>query len=333
MPQLPKIVQALLDPKAYSEMPKQIDLMQTQMSFIFLVDNYVYKVKKPVNLGYLDYTTLDKRLFYSQREVELNCRLCPDVYLGVIPITQDKDNILVEGQGKVIDYAVKMRRLPKQAMMDMLLINNQVTPEMVASVAQKLVEFHQKAETNATISAFGDLNTIIRNSEENFTQTEKYISSTISRRQYQGIKDYTESFIKENAQLFHNRVAGGRIRDCHGDLHAAHICFLNGICIYDCIEFNDRFRYCDVASEVAFLAMDLDHYLRTDLSRYLVNAYVDKSQDEELLGLLNFYKCYRAYVRGKVEGFKLDDPHISEEEKVRTLAIARSYFDLAESYV
>jgi len=214
-----------------------------------------------------------------------------------------------------------------------LLTNNQVSPEMVTSVAQRLVEFHQKAETNATISAFGDLDTISQNTEENFTQTEKYIGNTISPEQYRHIKDYTDSFVEKNVSLFHKRMADGRIRDCHGDLHAAHICFHSGIYIYDCIEFNDRFRYCDVASEVAFLAMDLDHYGRADLSHSFITAYVDESQDKELLELLNFYKCYRAYVRGKVESFKLDDPHISEEEKTRVLAIAKRYFDLAQSYI
>jgi len=334
VPQLPELVQALLNPKAYPETPPQrIELVQTQMSFVFLTDDYVYKVKKSVNLGYLDYTTLDKRHFYCQREVKLNRRLCPDAYLGVVPISRDKGNISIEGQGEVIEYAVKMRRLPQQAMMDGLLANNQVSPQMVTSVAQKLVEFHQQAETNVNISAFGDLDAIIKNTEENFTQTEKYIGNTISQEKYQRIKDYTDSFIEKNTPLFHKRITDGRIRDCHGDLHAAHICFTNGICIYDCIEFNDRFRYCDVASEVAFLAMDLDHYGRTDLSQSFVNAYVAQSRDEELLQLLNFYKCYRAYVRGKVESFKLDDPYISEEEKTRVLAIARSYFDLAESYV
>ena len=133
--------------------------------------------------------------------------------------------------------------------------------------------------------------------------------------------------------MFHRRIADGRIRDCHGDLHAAHVCFADDIYIYDCIEFNDRFRYCDVASEVAFLAMDLDHYGRTDLSHSFVNAYVALSQDAELKQLLDFYKCYRAYVRGKVEGFKLDDAHISPEEKTRVLAKAMSYFELAESSV
>ncbi len=333
MPQLPRLVQALLEPKAYPDTPQGVELVQTQMSFVFLTGDYVYKVKKPVNLGYLDYTSLDKRRFYCHREVELNRRLCPDVYWGVVPITQRQGDTFVDGQGKVIEYAVKMRRLPQQAMMDVLLTKNQVSSQMVSSLAQRLVEFHQRAETNANISAFGNLDTITKNTEENFTQTEKYIGNTISQERYQYIKDYTNSFTSKNASLFQKRITNGRIRDCHGDLHAAHICFTNGIYIYDCIEFNDRFRYCDVASEVAFLAMDLDHYRRADLSQSFVNAYVAQSRDEELLRLLNFYKCYRAYVRGKVESFKLDDPYISEEEKTRVLAVAKSYFDLAESYV
>jgi len=329
MPELPELVEALLDPKAYPDPPQRVELMQTQMSFVFLADDYVYKVKKPVNFGFLDYTTLDKRQFYCQREVELNRRLCPDAYLGVVPVIRHRGHILIEGRGKAIEYAVKMRRLPREAMMDVLLPDNKVSPEMLASVAEKLAEFHQKAET---ISAFGDLDTIIQNTEENFTQTEKYIGNSISREEYQHIKAYTNNFIEGNTSLFHKRIADGRIKDCHGDLHAAHICFCNDICIYDCIEFNDRFRYCDIASEIAFLAMDLDHYGRADLSHCFVDAYAARSRDRELVKLLNFYKCYRAYVRGKVESFKLDDPYISPEEKARVLATARNYFELAESY-
>jgi len=329
---LPELAQALLEPKAYPQAPGKIELVQTQMSFVFLTDDYVYKVKKSVNLGYLDYTTEEKRQFYCQREVELNRRLCPEVYLEAVPITRDRGTIWVEGRGEVIEHAVKMRRLPQEAMMDALLANNRVTPEMITRVAQKLAAFHQKAETNANISAFGEIKAITRNTDENFTQTEKYIGKTISQDKYRRIKDYTDSFIQENTSLFDKRIAEGRIRDCHGDLHAAHICFTNGICIYDCIEFNDRFRYCDVASEVAFLAMDLDHYGRADLSRIFVSAYVDQSQDRELVKLLDFYKCYRAYVRGKVESFKLDDPYIAPAEKSQTLEIATSYFDLAHAY-
>ncbi|MBA7567201.1 hypothetical protein ES708_08910 [subsurface metagenome] len=333
MTQLPDLVQALLNPKAYPETPQQVELLQTQMSFVFIAGNYVYKVKKPVNLGYLDYTTLEKRHFFCQKEVELNRRLCPDAYLGVVPITREKNNILIEGQGKPLEYAVKMRHLPRETMMNELLANNQVSTPMLTSLAQRLVAFHQTAETNARISTFGDIPNIIQNTDENFTQTEKYIGNTISQDTYQHIKAYTDSFVEQNTLLFHKRVESGRIRDCHGDLHAAHICFTKNICIYDCIEFNDRFRYCDVASEIAFLAMDLDHYGRADLSRIFVNAYVAQSGDKELRELLSFYKCYRAYVRGKVESFKLDDPHISDEEKTKVLAVAKRYFELAESYV
>jgi len=337
---LPPVVEALLKPQAYPHRPPKIELVQTQMSFVFLTGEYVYKVKKPVNLGYLDYTTLEKRHFFCRQELELNRRLCPDVYLAVVPITMSlrgakrRSNLVeLEGQGKAVEYAVRMKQLPQDRMMDVLLPRGEVTPEMVARVAEKLGDFHKKAETNEEIAAFGKLDVIRHNCDENFTQTEKYIGLTISRAKYERIKGYTDNFIKSNASVFEKRIREGRIRDCHGDLHAAHVCFTDDICIYDCIEFNDRFRYCDVASEIAFLAMDLDRYQQAGLSRHLVNTYVDLSHDEELLKLLDLYKCYRAYVRGKVESFKLDDPLISQSEKAKALESARSYFQLAESYI
>ena len=334
---LPPIVEALLKPQAYPHKPQEIELVQTQMSFLFLTGDYVYKVKKPVNLGYLDYTTLEKRHFFCRHELELNRRLCPDTYLAVVPITESRQPSAIsyqfEGEGKIVEYAVKMRQLPRERMLNVLLLNGQVTKEMIAKVAKKLAHFHQKAKTSSEIAAFGKLDTIHQNCDENFAQTKKYIGISISSTKYEQIKSYTDNFINRNSSLFHKRVREGKVRDCHGDLHAAHICFIDDICIYDCIEFNDRFRYADVASEVAFLAMDLDRYQRSDLSRHFVNTYVKLSHDEELLNLLNFYKCYRAYVRGKVESFKLDDPYIPEVEKAKVLATAKKYFELAESYI
>jgi len=200
-------------------------------------------------------------------------------------------------------------------------------------VAERVADFHRRAETGSDISSLGGLDTVIFNTQENFGQTEKYFGASISRKQFEDIKAYTEGFIRDNASLFQKRVKDGRIRDCHGDLHAAHVCLTSDICIYDCIEFNDRFRYCDIASEIAFLAMDLDHFGRADLSRVFVDAYIEFSRDEEIRELLNFYQCYRAYVRGKVNSFKLDDPLIPEAEKKEVMATARSYFELAESYI
>jgi len=349
MSALSSTVKALLKPEAYLHRPQEIKLIQTQMSFLFLTGDYVYKVKKTVNLGYLDYTTLEKRCYFCYREVELNKRLCPDAYLAVVPITMSlrgaseqeprvkrrgRSNLLcVEGEGEVIEYAVKMRQLPQERMMDVLLLKGQVTKEMVAKVAEKVAGFHQKAKTSPEIANFGKLDTIRQNCDENFSQTAKYIGLSIPARKYEQLKSYTNDFINSNSSLFDKRLSTGRIRDCHGDLHAAHICFTDDICIYDCIEFNDRFRYSDVASEVAFLAMDLDRYQRADLSKHFVTTYVKLSHDEELLKLLRFYKCYRAYVRGKVESFKLDDPYIPEEEKAKVLAVAQRYFELAESYI
>ncbi|MDO8578466.1 MAG: AAA family ATPase [Dehalococcoidales bacterium] len=332
-PRLPKLVQTLLDTKIYPDKPERVELMQTQMSFVFLTGDYVYKIKKPVTLGYLDYRTLGKRHFYCQREVELNQRLCPEIYLGVVPIVRTEKNIALGGKGKIIEYAVKMCQLPREKMLSVLLANDKVSPEMLARVAQKLADFHKKAETNYTISTFGSFITVRVNADENFRQTEKYIGLTISPEKYRRINDHTSRFIERNTMLFQKRIAGGKIRDCHGDLHAAHICVTNGICIYDCIEFNDRFRYCDVASEVAFLAMDLDHYGRADLSRSFVDAYVTSSHDNGLMPLLSFYKCYRAYVRGKAESFKLDDRYIDETEKRQIMEVAASYFDLAGFYI
>ena len=329
---LPSTVGSLLKSQAYSHKPQKIELVQTQMSFIFLTGDFAYKVKKEVNLGYLDYTTLEKRHFFCHQELDLNRRLCPDAYLAVVPIVEEKGGLCVEGQGEPIEYAVKMKQLPQERMMDVLLPKGQVTREMITKVARKLAEFHQRAETNKEIAAFGRLGVIRHNCDENFAQTERYTGISITTQKYRSIKNYTNRFIDSNTSLFDKRVREGKIRDCHGDLHAAHVCFTGDICIYDCIEFNDRFRYSDVASEVAFLAMDLDRYQRAGLSHYLVNAYVKLSHDEELLELLNFYKCYRAYVRGKVESFKLDDPYIPEGEKARILSVARSYFKLAESY-
>ena len=331
-PLLSSIIEALSQPEAYPERPAGVSVVQTQMSCVFLAGDYVYKIKKPVNLGYVDYTELEKRHYYCHREVELNRRLCPQAYLGVVPINAIGGAICIEGNGEIVEYAVKMRRLPAEFMLDHLVRQRSVTTAMMDTLAGKLADFHACAETSPVIAAFGSLDAISRNTEENFSQTERYFGRGLSEKQFLLIRDYTRAFIQDHRDLFAGRAAGGKIRDCHGDLQAAHICFCHELCIYDCIEFNERFRYGDVAGEVAFLAMDLDHYGRADLGRYFVNAYTAAGGDAGLLELVNFYKCYRAYVRAKVNCFKLDDPLISEEERQVSLASARGYFELAASY-
>jgi len=332
MAKLPELIQALLNPLVYPEPAERVELVQTQISYVFLAGEYVYKIKKPVDMGFLDYTTLEKRLYYCRKEIELNRRLCADAYLGVVSITREKGRYVIGGRGEAQEYAVRMRRLPQDKMMDVLLKQDKVTPEMVERVAGILVDFHKKTATSEEITRLGGIEAVIQNTSENFEQTDKYFGVIIEPETFSRIKTYTEDFIKSNDALFHKRMAEGRVRDCHGDLHAAHICFCKDICIYDCIEFIDRFRYTDVASEIAFLAMDLDHYGRHDLSEKFIESYVSKSGDNEILKLLNFYKCYRAYVRGKVGCFQYDDKYISAGEKEKIVANARGYFKLADGY-
>jgi uncharacterized protein len=330
--QLPEAAQALLNPGIYPDKTTSVEMMQTQMSFIFLTGKYVYKLKKPVDLGFLDYTTLDRRRFFCEQEVELNRRLCPEVYLGVIPVTRQKTGLALGKSGETVDFTVKMLYLPQDCMLNVLLERNRVQPEMLERVAQKLADFHSRAATNAWISSFGRLEAVKVNTDQNFSQTLPYLDKAVTSGQINRLKNYTDDFYTRQAGLLRQRAEQQKIRDCHGDLHAQHICFSDNIYIYDCIEFSDRFRYCDVASEIAFLAMDLDHHGRADLSRAFVEAYISASGDRQIKDLLKFYKIYRAHVRGKVGCFKYNDHYISEMERKQTLEAARGYFELADSY-
>lgn len=324
------LLTALLNPQFYPDKPARVEYLQTHISIIFLTGEFVYKVKKPVNLGFVDYTTLDKRRYFCEQELELNRRLSPDIYLDVIPITEKNGEIQLNGGGEIIDYTLKMRQLPQDRMLDYLLVNGNVTAGMMEEVAAKMAGFHSKARTDSHIASFGNEEAIVVNIEENRSQTEKYVDITISSYQYRRINDYNNKFLQKNKALLQKRVYTGKIKDCHGDLHAQHICFFEGIQVYDCIEFNERFRYCDVASEIAFLAMDLERYQRLDLSKVFMNSYIEISRDAEIRKLIDFYKCYRAYVRGKVDCFRLEDKLIKDKEAV--LNSAKNYFNLAYRY-
>jgi aminoglycoside phosphotransferase family enzyme len=239
----------------------------------------------------------------------------------------------VEGKGKALEYAVKMKQMPAGFMLSTLLETNGIAGSVMHDIAGKLAEFHGKAATSETINDYGDIEFILTGTEENFIDSIRYISKTISQKSYRAIKDYTNGFIENNTELFYERISDSKIRDCHGDLRVKHICAADDIYIFDCIEFNDSLRYGDVASEVAFLAMDLDRYSRSDLSQAFVDAYIAITGDENLPEVLNFYKCYRAYYRGRIESMKLNIPNITEEQAEEITETAGKYFELAESYI
>jgi aminoglycoside phosphotransferase family enzyme len=329
---IPFLQKALLNPENYPDHPRAIKFIETHISLLFLTGNHVYKVKKPVDFGFLDFTSLEKRKFFCEQEVKLNRRLSPTIYLGVVRITQEGNQILLDGKGELIEYAVKMRQIPEELLMDRLLEKKQVTPQMIEAVSEKLVKFYFTAETNDRIKSFAKPERLKQDTDENFEQTEKYIDVTIPKEVYGEVKNRTNDFLKTKKKNFNLRIAMDRIRDCHGDLRLEHIFLGDEISIFDCIEFNERFRYTDVAADIAFLAMDLDYQGRQDLSEHLIRAFIGESGDYGLMDVLYFYKCYRAYVRGKVESFRLDDPHIPEEEKKEALKRSQKFFNLAHQY-
>ncbi len=326
------IIQAMLRPETYPDHPDRIIHLQTHISHIFLTGGLVYKIKKPVDFGFLDFTNLPKRHYYCHQEVRLNRRLTRDLYLGVVKIVFKKGNLIINGKGPALEYAVLMREMPQERMMDRMLQAGKVRKKDILALVQKLVPFYQKTRTGKGVNPFGRIEIITKNTEENFIQTQPYVGRLVSRRVYDRIVSGTRKFLKNEKDLFKKRIHEGRIRDCHGDLHSGNICLDKEIQIYDCIEFNHRFRYSDTAGDLAFLSMDLDFYGYPELSRLLIKGYVRLSRDRDLPRLLNFYKCYRAYVRAKVHSFSTDDPEITARGKGNHIRLAKKYFKLAYEY-
>jgi uncharacterized protein len=328
-----ELIAFLLNPESYPHRPKQVRLVQTHASYVFLGFPYVYKVKKKVNFGFLDFSSLENRRYYSEREVILNRRLCPEIYLGVVPISLTPGKLTFGDGEKVVEYAVKMRKLQDQYFMLRLLERDKVRTQDLDRIVSKLKGFYETETPTQKITKWGRIEKLKISTDENFDQTRPFVGLTISKAAFAAIVLYTAVFYTQNVQLFKSRVRGHRIRDCHGDLHLEHIHLApKALSIYDCIEFNDRFRYIDVANDVAFLAMDFDHHKRPDLSRKIAARMADALRDNEMLRLMGFYKCYRAYVRGKVESFHQARAEVPETEKKKSRRQARRYFRLALRY-
>ena len=329
-----KLIKSLLKAAAYPEPTADVRLVETHVSFIFITDHFAYKIKKAVDFGFLNFTTLDRRRFYCEEEVRLNRRLCPDIYLGVVELRETVEGAAFGAGGKLIDYAVKMKRLPEERMLARLLEQGEVTPGQIAQVAGIVADLHAKAARGPQIAAYGGTGVIRANWDENFAQAAPFQEETLSGADLAVMRDWVERFIASNEELFRARVEGGFIRECDGDLHLGNICLTDPICVFDCIEFNEKFRYIDTAADIAFLLMDLEYAGRPDLCPPFLEAYQAATGD--LLGqnarLLDFYKGYRAFVRGKVKSFRLREPGLSPEQTAQVKDEASRYFRLARGY-
>jgi len=328
-----------------------ITVIQTHASAVVLAGERAFKLKKPKNLGFLNYSTPILRRHFCGQEVHLNRRLTPQIYLGVAPVllfpgkrfrfgpTFSPDDVPWPGTdlngGCVVDYAVVMVRLPEEATLESHVNSGTADPALLVGVARRVAAFHATSHTDEQIASFGELEVIRENWEENFTQIRPYIGRTLDASTYDGIVSYVHHFLEGRAALFESRVREGRIRDCHGDLRLQQIYVLddeNRLAILDCIEFNERFRYSDVASEIAFLAMELEAADRADLARAFVDAYIKETGDEAAQEVLPFYICYRACVRGKVISFQLDEPEVPATQSEAAQHEAGLLFDLAATY-
>jgi aminoglycoside phosphotransferase family enzyme len=331
----PRLVESMMRPEFYPHNPDTVELIQTHISYIFIAGDLVYKVKKAVDFGFLDFTTLGKMKYYCDKEVLLNQRFAPHVYRNVVRIIEDPSGDLRMSNGnRIVEYAVEMEKIPEERMLYRLIEEKTVKDEDIRRVGKYLAGVYRNIQSDEKARSFGTVKTISINVVENFDQTRKYIGGPVNGDTLAAIETWSVSFMKNHSSLFEKRIVDGHIKDCHGDLHLQHIC-IDGdrISIFDCIEFNERFRYGDVASDVAFLSMDFDFNDRKDLAEIFVEAYGEESGDPDLTAILPFYKIYRAMVRAKVTSFLLDDTALDDAARNAAFLNAQRYYDLAYGYV
>jgi aminoglycoside phosphotransferase family enzyme/predicted kinase len=326
-----EIIDFFLEPKSYTHEVEAVHHSQTHVSHLFFAGDYVYKVKKPVDMGFLDFSTLEKRRAAAMAELELNRRVAPDVYLDIAAVHRDEvGRLSFNTPALVEEVAVVMKRLPEDQRLTNLIDSGAVDPAMMRDLGRLVADFHKRAETSPEIAQYGSLETVRHNWDENFEQTESFIDRTLTSETWATCKQEIERFMRVYADLFDRRVERGWIRDCHGDMQTDDI-FIDPTTgaaqVLDCIEFNKRFRYSDTISDIAFLSMNLRHRGAEDLAEAFLDAYYENSDDEPVPSLLRFYESYRAYVRGKVRGFVIDQPGPSAEEKAEATEEARGFFD------
>lgn len=330
-----ELLHFLQQPESYPHQPDSVDHIQTHISHVFIAPPYVYKVKKPLDVGFLDYSNLDQRKYYCDREVELNRRLCAEIYLSVLPISYTNGTFVFdpEKRGTVVEYAVHMKKLDEKHLLSERIKTGALPAELLDRVADKLAGFYQSQQPGSDILEWGRTDRIKANTDENFQQTEPFLGRTIERPVYEAIRRYTDGFLEQRAPLFQKRIDERRIVDGHGDLHLEHIHVTpERVCIYDCIEFNERFRYQDQASDLAYLAMDLDFNGQWEAARYFIDRMTGLLDDPGLQEIVTFYKCYRAYVKGKVKSLQSDEEEVGMQERNRARETAAAYFNLSLRY-
>ncbi|MGK7892910.1 MAG: AAA family ATPase [Xenococcus sp. (in: cyanobacteria)] len=331
---IPSLIKLMMQPEFYPHaVTEPIQLIQTHISYVLLTGDYVYKVKKPVNLGFLNFSTLIARHHFCQEELRLNRLLAPEIYLEVLPITQQKQNFILGGDGEPQEYTLKMRQFSQDALLSKMLKQGKLNPELMEQLGRIVAKVHLQAATNDYIRSFGDVSQIKYYFAENYQQSQKYIGSLQTQLQYEETKQFSDRFLSLQTPLLKQRQENNWIRECHGDLHLDNICLWhNKIQLFDRIEFNEPFRFVDVMYDVAFLVMDLEAAAEPELANVFLNTYIERTGDWSGLALLPLYLSRQAYVRAKVNSWLWDNPTLTEENKRRAGEKASNYYHLAWEY-
>jgi aminoglycoside phosphotransferase family enzyme/predicted kinase len=341
------LIDALADPAFYPHRPARVEHLQTHISHVFLAGPFVYKLKKPVRFSFVDATTRARRRALCEDELRLNWRLAAPVYLGVLPITCERGGRLaLDGSGTVLDSVVWMRRLPTECMLDHRIRSGTADAAMLATLARLIADFHASAPSGPNVAVHASEAALQRAWTDVLTLAEPLVGRTVLRAAHSILTHFAADFIARHTSLFAARRAARRIREGHGDLRAEHVCVLDapvlappphvalgpGTYVIDCVEFSHALRCSDVASDVAFLAMDLERLGRPDLAATFLDAYGCASGDRQLQTLLPFYGAYRACVRGAVDGLKAGEAEVDAHERAAAAERARQEFVLALRY-
>ncbi|MGD8376876.1 MAG: AAA family ATPase [Acidobacteriota bacterium] len=325
-----RIVEALGEVGAYRDGAKPVEMRRTHISVVFLVGSHVYKLKRPVKLDFLDYSSPDLRRRFCEEEVRLNRRLAPDVYEGVVPIVRRGNGVEVEGDGTPLEHAVKMRRLPDRARLLEVIDRQEQPGTILDDLATRLARFHAGAARGAPIAAHGRFDAVVRLVRGNFEQSTDHVGSTVDPEVFRRLRGLSEAELERRRDRIEARAARGMPCDGHGDLRLEHVYRIDGhFAIIDCIEFNERFRHADPVADTAFLTMDLAFRGYRDLARRFQGAYTSASGDEEGDDLFPLYTAYRAAVRAKVQGIKQAQESLPAEERRAARERARAFWLLA----
>jgi len=318
---LEQLIEALSRPAAYPHPVDRVEVRQTHISAVFLAGPWVYKLKKPVDLGFLDYHSLERRRHFCEEETRLNLRLAGSVYHGVLPIVATAAGVRVGGDGLAIDYVVRMTRLPDEAELRTRLRRDQLDRTLVIDVARRIAEFHASAGGSEAISAQGRFARVERSVLDNFTVARPQIGNTVSLDVFEWVHSLTVVALQRARTLIAERAERGVPRDLHGDLRLEHVYYFpdrappDDLVIIDCIEFSSRLRQIDPVADMAFLAMDLAFRGRRDLARAFTDAYFEAHDDPDGRELLPLYLGYRSLVRAKVDGLTMSAPALPPDER------------------